>query len=82
MPIEDKFNINLNQNLWGLVVAFTCLGLAEHFRLKWLFIFSSVVSVPMSISVVLAVGFYTAHYCLRKREAMRAIKCKKGAMGS
>lgn len=82
MPIEDKFNINLNQNLWGLVVAFTCLGLAEHFRLKLLLIFSCVVSVPMSISVVLEVCFYTAHYCLKKSNAMRAVIRKKGGVGS
>ena len=37
MAVEDKFNINLNQNLWGLVVAYAALGVAEHWCLRWLF---------------------------------------------
>ncbi len=37
MAVEGKFNINLNQNLRGLVVAFAALGVAEHWCLKWLF---------------------------------------------
>ena len=30
MSLDDKFNVNLNQNLWGLVVAYLALGSAEH----------------------------------------------------
>jgi hypothetical protein len=36
MSVEDKFNINLNQNLWGgVVVAYVALGVAEHWCLRW-----------------------------------------------
>jgi hypothetical protein len=27
--VEDRFHINLNQNLWGLVVSYAALGIAE-----------------------------------------------------
>jgi hypothetical protein len=30
MGLEDKFDINLNQNPWGLIVAYVALGSAEH----------------------------------------------------
>lgn len=68
MPVEDKFNINLNQNLWGLVVSFVALGAAEHWCLKWLFRLSLVVSVAMSASALLTVTFYTWSYCRKKLE--------------
>ena len=50
MAIEDKFNVNLNQNLWALVVAYVALGAAEYWDLKWLFRLSLVVSIGLSIS--------------------------------
>jgi hypothetical protein len=67
MSVEDKFNINLNQNLWGgVVVAYVALGAAEHWCLRWLFRLSLVVAIGLSISVLLTVAFYTWNYC-RKR---------------
>ena len=34
MAVEDKFYNNLNQNLWGLIVSYTALGISEHWGLK------------------------------------------------
>lgn len=31
---EDQFKINLNQNLWGLLLGFTALGVSEYFK-QW-----------------------------------------------
>jgi len=73
MRIEDKFDINLNQNLWGLIIAFTALGIAERFGLRSLFWFSFFASLGMSVSVLFAFAFYTVHYCARKCNRMRAI---------
>jgi hypothetical protein len=66
MAVEDKFNINLNQNLWGLVVAFAALGVAEHWALKWLFRLSVTVAIVMSVSVFFTILFYTLNYCREK----------------
>jgi hypothetical protein len=64
--VEDKFHINLNQNLWGLVVTYGALGVAEHWRLHWLFCLSFVVAIGMSISVLATFSFYTVNYCKKK----------------
>lgn len=77
MAIEDKFNINLNQNLWGLIIAFTGLGIAERFGLKWLFWLSLFVSLGMSAFVLFAFGFYTVNYCARKRMHIRLVTSHK-----
>lgn len=66
MAIEDKFNINLNQNLWALVVAYAALGIAERWCLKWLLILSRVAAIGMTISVLLTFSFYTWNYCRAK----------------
>lgn len=63
VAIEDKFNINLNQNLWGLVVSYVALGVAEHWCLKWLFKLSLGVAIVMSVSIFFTVLFYTWNYC-------------------
>ncbi len=66
MAVEDQFKINLNQNLWGLVVAFGALGVAEHWCLKWLFRLSLCVGIIMSVSVFFTMLFYTLNYCRQK----------------
>jgi hypothetical protein len=66
MGAEDKFNINLNQNLWGLVVAYAALGVAEHWRLPWLFKLSRIAAIIMTISVLFTVTAYTWNYCRAK----------------
>lgn len=66
MAVEDKFYINLNQNLWGLVVAYAALGVSEHLGLKRLGCLSFILSIGLSISVLLTVAFYTWNYCRGK----------------
>ena len=65
MSVDDQFKINLNQNLWGLVVAFGALGAAEHFKLCTLFWFSAVVSAIMVLSVAVTTLAYTKNYCMK-----------------
>ena len=66
MAVEDKFNINLNQNLWGLVVAYTALGVAEHWCLPWLFRLSRIAAIIMTASVFFTGIAYTWTYCRAK----------------
>ena len=66
MGVEDKFNINLNQNLWGLVVTYAALGVAEHWSLPWLFKLSRVAAIVMTASVLFTAAFYTWNYCHSK----------------
>ena len=65
IPAEN-FKINLNQNLWGLIVAFAALGISEYYGLCALFWVSLLVSVVMTISVVATVIAYTIKYCRSK----------------
>lgn len=62
----DAFKINLNQNLWGVVVAFGALGLSELYNLKVLFWFSVVTSVVMTASILVTTFVYTYKYCKGK----------------
>ena len=66
MAVEDKLNINLNQNLWGLIVAYAALGASEHWGLKLLGVLSFIVAIGLSISVLFTFGFYTVKYCKGK----------------
>jgi len=63
---EEQFKINLNQNLWGLVVGLSGLGVAEYFRLCTLFWFALVVSGIMVVSVLFTTAAYTYKYCKQK----------------
>ena len=63
MDIPEKFKINLNQNLWGLVFTFVALGLAEYFQLHVLFWFAAIGSGVMLLSVIITTGAYTFRYC-------------------
>lgn len=74
MPIEDKFNINLNQNLWALVVAYGALGAADRWCLRYLLWPSLVASWILTVMVVTSFGYYTRHYCVRKCNQVRMIK--------
>jgi len=59
---EDQFKIKLNQNLWGLLLGFVSLGLAEYYHLYTLFGFACVISVIMTLSVVVTMLAYTINY--------------------
>jgi len=64
--ITDKFQINLNQNLWGLVVAYGSLGAAERWGLKNLIGLSTILSIVLTISVIFTTVVYTWNYCKKK----------------
>ncbi len=49
--VQDHIKVNLNQNLWDLVVGFGALGTSEHFNLETLYYFSCAVSVIMLTSI-------------------------------
>lgn len=63
----EQFKINLNQNLWGLVVGFIALGAAEHYKLCTLFWFATIVSVIMLISIAVTTLAYTVKYWKNKQ---------------
>jgi len=64
----EPFKINLNQNLWGLVVGLGALGAAEHFQLNTLFWFSVVVCTIMVLSVAVTTLAYTINYWKNKQK--------------
>lgn len=59
---SEQFKINLNQNLWGLVVGFVALGAAEYYELNTLFWFASINSVIMVLSIAFTTLAYTKKY--------------------
>lgn len=62
----DRLKINLNQNVWGLVVALAALGVGEYFKLSVLFIFGVVIALIMVISVAFTTYAYTVNYWRNK----------------
>ena len=69
MASADNFKINLNQNLWGLVLGLGALGAADYFRLGKVFWWLAVIiSLGTTISMAFSVCFYTIHYCKKKRK--------------
>jgi hypothetical protein len=58
----DQFKVKLNQNLWGLVVSFGALGVAEYYSLSTLFWFAAVASMIMTISLGFTTWAYTVKY--------------------
>ena len=66
MALEDNFRINLNQNLWVLVVAFLSLGLSEYYDLQELNILSLILGIGALASVGATLFSYTYSYCKKK----------------
>lgn len=62
----DPAKVNLNQNLWALVISLSALGFSEYFHLEKLECISYVISILTSISVILTLVFYTLRYCKNK----------------
>ena len=60
---SDNFKVNLNQNLWGLVVGLGALGAAEHYHLCKLGWFGLFISGLMSLSLFATTTAYTINYC-------------------
>lgn len=67
MPAEN-FKINLNQNLWGLIVSFGFLGIAEYYKLCVLFWLSVIPSIVMTISICCSTYHYTLNYISKKND--------------
>lgn len=65
----DKLNINLNQNLWGLLISFTSLGISEYFDLKILIVFGLILSIISSLSYLVTTIAYTINYWKNKTNA-------------
>lgn len=58
----ENFKINLNQNLWGLLLALLTLGTAEYFKLCTLYWFGIILSSLTSISFIVTLTAYTLNY--------------------
>lgn len=65
----DDFRINLNQNLWGLLLALITLGTAEYFNLCTLFWFGLTLSGLTSISFLITLTAYTINYWKNKMKS-------------
>jgi hypothetical protein len=61
-----NFKINLNQNLWGLVVGLAALGIGERYQLCKLSLFGVFISSLMSLSLLATTIAYTINYCRGK----------------
>lgn len=61
--IMDKVNINLNQNLWAVVVSLVGIGFSEHYALPTLFCFSKILGLMSFTSFGVTLVFYTVRYC-------------------
>lgn len=66
MELPDNVKINLNQNLWGLLVSFAFLGTAEHLKLYVLFWFSIIPALVMVVSICVTTWAYTQRYVTNK----------------
>jgi hypothetical protein len=64
--VADNFKINLNQNVWLLVVSLLGLGLSEYFHLPKLMGISYALSLISAVSVFFTLLFYTIRYCKAK----------------
>jgi len=66
MASDVKIKLKLNQNLWGLIVAYVALGVAEHQGSKCLSKLALVLSAAMTLSLVVTTVAYTWRYCATK----------------
>jgi len=69
MSTEENFKINLNQNLWGLLVSYLALGLAEFHDLETLKGFSAILAIVMTLSAIITTIAYTIRYVKNKNES-------------
>ena len=66
MSATDNLNVNLNQNLWALVVSLATLGASEYFCLKTLYWFGLILTIACSISILISLVAYTRDYWNKK----------------
>lgn len=64
--MEKNLNIKPNQNLIGLIVGLSSVGLAEYFQLIWLFFFGFLTVIIFFISVSITLIAYTKNYYKNK----------------
>jgi len=71
-----RFHINLNQNLWALIVALAGLAAGEYLGLRYIRYLSLVLACLLSVSVLVTTYFYTVEY--RARKSRKAEDDEKG----
>lgn len=59
----EKININLNQNLWAVLIALIGIGSSEYYDLPTLFCFSKILAIISFTSLLITIIFYTFRYC-------------------
>lgn len=64
--MTDNFKINLNQNIWGLLLSLLTLGTSEYYKLVSLYYFGLILSIITSLSFVITLVAYTINYCKNK----------------
>jgi hypothetical protein len=74
MVWQEKIDVKLNQNLWGLVAAYGALGAAEYWQLKRLCWLSAITAVGMIISVAITTIAYTYDYWIHKCGQVKSLK--------
>lgn len=75
-------DLDLNQNLWALAVAYAALGAAESWGLKRLTFVACIMAFLLSLSVAITTGFYTYEYCVRKLVKAREEKQTKSVQNA
>ena len=66
MASDVKIKLKLNQNLWGLIVAYGALLVAEHYGSKSLSQCAWFLSIVLTLSLIVTTIAYTWRYCANK----------------
>lgn len=69
---SSDIKVNLNQNLWGLLVSLSTLGSAEFFGLCSLYWFGLILSILTSLSFLVTLIAYTRNYWKNKTKSSNA----------
>lgn len=64
----DQFKINLNQNLWGLLISLIALGTGEYYCLRTLYWVGLVLAGFTGVSYIITLFPYTRTYWKNKNE--------------
>lgn len=59
---KDVININLNQNLWLLIISISALGASEYYCLPVTKNFAIIISIMSSASMLCTLTAYTINY--------------------
>jgi hypothetical protein len=62
----DKLKINLNQNIWWLIISYSTVGFSQRYGFHELWWLAFVMSCFCSLSVLICLAFYTINYCRHK----------------